>query len=200
MTMKFFVFVLAALAAATSTSSFYMVAAAASWKRALRAHTEQPDQPTATPFQSEIHVMWRMKTVRSRWDWITGSAVWIERSLIIFMMILLDIGHASPINPGAFCVETSDCIVPPGLEHGVCRDDICESGKSGSSCGQTSNCVPIAELNPPRAVCRNNKCQRRVQYATIYCYSSLWFCCIQCAITCNTKPLSQQCILFFRCI
>ena len=33
MTMKFFVFVLAALAAATSTSSFYMVAAAASRKR-----------------------------------------------------------------------------------------------------------------------------------------------------------------------
>ena len=81
-------------------------------------------------------------------------------------------------QPDALCVETSDCVVPPGLEHGVCRDDICQSGKSGSSCGQTSDCVPIAELN--HAVCRRGKCQRLVKYIvynviieTLYC---VWLC------------------------
>ena len=63
-------------------------------------------------------------------------------------------------QPGASCDNPSDCVIPKGLDHAVCRDDKCQSGQAGARCGQTSDCLPIAGLSPPHAVCRKDKCQR----------------------------------------
>merc|ERR1711865_868772 len=38
----------------------------------------------------------------------------------------------------------------------------CQSGQSSSICAQTSDCVPIAGMTPPHAVCRESRCQRGV--------------------------------------
>ena len=64
--------------------------------------------------------------------------------------------------PGANCKNTSDCAIPSGLDHAVCRDVQCQSGASGSSCGVTSDCVVPPGLD--HAVCRQGKCQRGVCY------------------------------------
>jgi len=37
--------------------------------------------------------------------------------------------------------------------------DACQSGQPGAFCGQSSDCVVITDLDPPHAVCRNEKCQ-----------------------------------------
>ena len=42
---------------------------------------------------------------------------------------------------GSLCDDTSDCVVPDGLAHAVCRDDVCQSGTTGASCGVDSDCV-----------------------------------------------------------
>ena len=60
-------------------------------------------------------------------------------------------------QPGAACDDTSDCVVPKGLDHAVCRDDKCQSGQAGASCGDTSDCVVPKGLD--HAVCRKDKCQ-----------------------------------------
>ena len=49
-------------------------------------------------------------------------------------------------NAGAKCKHTSNCSIPPGLDHGVCRDGQCQSGASGSLCGVTSDCVKPQRL------------------------------------------------------
>ena len=64
------------------------------------------------------------------------------------------------VVPGKMCSDTAECIIPLGLEHGVCRNGKCQSGQAGARCGQTSDCLPIAGLNPPHAVCRKDKCQQ----------------------------------------
>ena len=65
---------------------------------------------------------------------------------------------------GGWCGYTlvNRCAIPPGLTHGVCREGYCQTGTSGSSCGQTSDCVVQTALTPPHAVCRKKKCQRGV--------------------------------------
>ena len=67
-------------------------------------------------------------------------------------------------QPGEYCDETSDCLIPKGLDHSVCRfgggDAQCQSGQPGALCGQTSDCVIQTRLDPPHAVCRKGKCQR----------------------------------------
>merc|ERR1719162_809765 len=60
-------------------------------------------------------------------------------------------------NPGANCKKTSDCAIPPGLDHGVCHDGTCKSGAPGSYCGVTSDCVKPPGLG--HAVCRDGRCQ-----------------------------------------
>ena len=64
-------------------------------------------------------------------------------------------------QPGEYCDETSDCVIPKGLDHSVCRfgggDAQCQSGRPGALCGQTSDCVVQTGLNHP--VCREDKCQ-----------------------------------------
>ena len=163
MTMKFSVFALAALSAATSTSSRYIVAATASRKRKITKKggstsgsygATGPTNDDTIPIGDTCDVI----------DDNCAIPLGLDHGVCVFnpMDCSNRYGYwtCQSGQPGAFCVETSDCVVPPVLEHGVCRDDICQSGKSGSSCGQTSNCVPIAGLNPPHAVCRNNKCQR----------------------------------------
>jgi len=66
---------------------------------------------------------------------------------------------------GGYCGYTlvNRCAIPTGLTHGVCREGYCQTGTSGSSCGQTSDCVPIAGLYQPHGVCREGKCQRGVK-------------------------------------
>ena len=59
--------------------------------------------------------------------------------------------------PGTSCGATSDCAVPTGLTHAVCREGSCQSGTSGSRCGVTSDCVQPPGLEHP--VCRQGKCQ-----------------------------------------
>ena len=167
MTMKFSVFALPALAAATSTSSRYMVAAAASRKRKITkksGSTSGSYGATGPPNYNTIPIG---DTCGVKDDdcaipmGLDHGVCGMDRAFPdYFYDDFVGYWTCQSGQPGAFCVETSDCVVPPVLEHGVCRDDICQSGKSGSSCGQTSNCVPIAGLNPPHAVCRNNKCQR----------------------------------------
>ena len=57
--------------------------------------------------------------------------------------------------PGDYCTDSSDCAIPPGLDHGFCSNyDACQSGQPGSFCTQTSDCVVQNELDPPHAVCR----------------------------------------------
>ena len=34
-------------------------------------------------------------------------------------------GSSGPGQPGATCKKTSDCAIPPGLDHAVCRDGQC---------------------------------------------------------------------------
>ena len=67
-------------------------------------------------------------------------------------------------QPGEYCDETSNCVIPKGLDHSVCRfgggDAQCQSGQPGALCGQTSDCVVQTRLDPPHAVCRKGKCQR----------------------------------------
>ena len=65
---------------------------------------------------------------------------------------------------GGYCGYTilNHCAIPTGLTHGVCREGYYQTGTSGSSCGQTLDCVVQNDLNPPHAVCRNKKCQRGV--------------------------------------
>ena len=65
-------------------------------------------------------------------------------------------------NAGDKCEHTSDCLIPNGLDHGVCRDGQCQSGSSGSLCGVTSDCVVQNDLDPPHPVCRHGKCQHGV--------------------------------------
>ena len=60
--------------------------------------------------------------------------------------------------PGVNCKTTSDCAIPSGLDHPVCREGQCQSGASGSSCGVTDDCVKPPGLQHP--VCRQGKCQR----------------------------------------
>ena len=59
---------------------------------------------------------------------------------------------------GEYHHRGSPRVVPPGLEHPVCRYGQCRSGQPGASCGQTSDCVIPPGLEHP--VCRNDKCQR----------------------------------------
>ena len=68
------------------------------------------------------------------------------------------------IPPGGHCSTTNDCAIPVGLTHGVCRTaggsaHWCQSGQPGARCGQSSDCVVITDLDPPHAVCRENRCQ-----------------------------------------
>ena len=75
-----------------------------------------------------------------------------------------DGGDVIPI--GGRCEKTNAnpdpiCVIPAGLEHGVCRGGpsngnvlSCQSGQSGSFCEQTSDCVVQNDLDPPHAVCR----------------------------------------------
>lgn len=67
----------------------------------------------------------------------------------------------SPPGP-TDCTWISDCLPITGSSppHAVCREGQCQSGKSGSSCGQTIDCLPLAKLSSPHGVCRNNECQR----------------------------------------
>ena len=118
--MKFSVFAIAALAAATSTSSRYMVAAtAASRNRKIQKKTSSS---SGVPHSSEY-----------------GAT------------------ESSGQPPRANCKNTSDCAIPSGLDHAVCRDGQCQSGASGSSCGVTSDCVVPPGLDHP--VCRDGTCQ-----------------------------------------
>ena len=59
--------------------------------------------------------------------------------------------------PGTNCKKTSDCAIPSGLDHAVCREGYCRSGASGSSCGATSDCVVPPGME--HAVCRDGQCQ-----------------------------------------
>ena len=83
--------------------------------------------------------------------------------------------NPNPILIGGDCSKTAAnnnnpvCVIPEGLDHGVCRGDStkfptpsCQSGQPGSYCGQTSDCFVQTDLNPPHGVCRgpNSKCQR----------------------------------------
>ena len=69
-------------------------------------------------------------------------------------------------QPGAFCGQSSDCIVITDLDppHGVCQENICQSGQPGAWCEVTDDCVVQTDLDPPHAVCRgptgDQKCQR----------------------------------------
>ena len=79
-------------------------------------------------------------------------------------MVLIGV-NSYPV--GALCDQTSDCVVPPGLDHAVCRqipyciDAYCQSGQPGAYCGRTSDCVVPPGLEHP--VCRGignfNTCQ-----------------------------------------
>ena len=70
-------------------------------------------------------------------------------------------GSGGGRNPGAKCKHTSDCSIPPGLNHAVCRDGQCQSGQPGALCGVTSDCVKPPRLQHP--VCRQGKCQHGVK-------------------------------------
>jgi len=92
----------------------------------------------------------------STWHWVNGA-------------LLIGNTASSPSNsgicqdgqPGALCGQTSDCVIPAGLDHAVCRDKHCQSGQSSASCGQTSDCVIPSGLD--HAVCRKEKCRRGVK-------------------------------------
>ena len=87
--------------------------------------------------------------------------------------------------PGDYCCSADDCAIPVGLTHAVCRNGggadgntagdclpgnfwvslyQCQSGQPGSFCGVTDDCVVQTDLDPPHAVCRgptgDQKCQR----------------------------------------
>ena len=158
--MKFSVFALAALSAATSTSSRYLIAAAASRKGKFTKKggslsgsygaTGPTDGPTTYVIPIGDPCM-NSDDCAIPLGLVYGVCGWDDNNWFN------DVCQSG--QPGATCVEPSDCVVPTGLKHGVCRHYYCQSGKSGSSCDQTSDCVPISGLNPPHAVCRNNKCQ-----------------------------------------
>ena len=61
--------------------------------------------------------------------------------------------------PGAKCENTSDCAIPPGLDHGVCLEGYCQPGTPTprSFCEVTNDCVKPPGLNHP--VCRDGRCQ-----------------------------------------
>ena len=66
-------------------------------------------------------------------------------------------GSSGPGQPGATCKTTSDCAIPPWLDHGVCHDSTCKSGAPGWYCEITSDCVVLPGLE--HAVCRDGRCQ-----------------------------------------
>jgi len=120
--MKFSLFAIAALAAATSSSCMVAATAAASRKRKIaKKVTNGPNNgPNGGP---------------------PGPP---------------PPGGLIPI--GDYCTTPDDCVIPVGLDHGVCLGGnewlvACQSGQPGSWCKQTSDCVVQNNLDPPHAVC-----------------------------------------------
>ena len=62
----------------------------------------------------------------------------IERG-IFFEMPWLGSGGG---NAGDKCKKTSDCKIPDGLDHAVCRKGKCQRGVCMDYCGQNSDCLP----------------------------------------------------------
>ena len=154
--MKFSIHAITALAA--TSSSCFVFAAARKSKKSAKKVTNGANVPYGEPTNGDL-IPIGDKYLRiyfnNLFDWIPLG---LHHGVCLGKR---DWGYniCQSGQPGALCLESSDCVVPPGLEHGVCRYGMCQSGKSGSSCDQTSDCVPISGLNPPHAVCRNNKCQ-----------------------------------------
>jgi hypothetical protein len=76
-----------------------------------------------------------------------------------------DVCYCESGQPGAPCLDASNCVTPPGLKHPVCRSDghhkdtyQCQSGQPGSLCGVTDDCVVPPGLD--HAVCRKDRCQQ----------------------------------------
>ena len=82
-------------------------------------------------------------------------------------------GDVIPIGGLCDAHFNDNCMIPPGLEHGVClvacpngqpgspcKQTYCQNGQPGAACGVTDDCVVQTDLDPPHAVCRHNKCQR----------------------------------------
>ena len=82
-------------------------------------------------------------------------------------------GDLIPIGDTCTCPEdcefsVNNCVIPPGLDHGVCLayntaydTTTCQSGQPGSFCRPwESDCVVQNDSDPPHGVCRgpNSKC------------------------------------------
>ena len=157
--MKFSVFAIAALAAATSPSCFVLATATtASRKRKI---TKKNGSPSGS--QGATGPTGLIDCVP-----IGDTCVASDNDCAVPPGLNHGVCRGSGKNnitcqsgePGSYCGVTSDCVVPPGLNHAVCRDGQCQSGASGSSCGATSDCVVPSGLE--HAVCRQLKCQRGV--------------------------------------
>ena len=77
---------------------------------------------------------------------------------------------------GGKCDDADDCVIPPGLDHAVCLQELydvykynyltCQSGQPGARCGQTSDCVIPTGLEHP--VCLEKDAS---MYSLDYCQS-----------------------------
>ena len=103
----------------------------------------------------------------------------VSTAILLLALVLYTNGDAIPIGDRCL-IDDNDCVIPPGLTHGVCIGTgvnpapmngvgggaiygKCQSGQSGSLCRATDDCVVQTGLMPPHAVCRRGKCQRLVQ-------------------------------------
>ena len=97
---------------------------------------------------------------------LLGGLVFYANSGLVFY------ANSDVIPIGDECVTADECVIPPGLTHGVCLnnpngfngkpdplDEECQSGQSGSWCTATDDCVVQTKLDPPHPVCRHDKCQ-----------------------------------------
>ena len=80
-----------------------------------------------------------------------GCKQCVLRSFTGFDDVRLTCPEANNV-PGSSCGANIECVVPLGLDHGVCRQGICQGGACNDYCGQFSDCLPGLYC------CYTNKC------------------------------------------
>ena len=154
--MKFSVFAIAALAAATSTSSRYMVAAtAASRNRKIQKKTSS---------SSGVHVPHSSgygATEESSGGQPPGTPCQTTSDCAIpsgLTQAVCREGYCQSGTSGSSCGVTSDCVKPTGLEHPVCRQGKCQTGLCFDYCGNDSDCVSGLECVGFTNISKCNTC------------------------------------------
>ena len=127
--MKFSVYVITALAAATSSSCFVLATAtAASRNRKFQKKTSSGATTGATGSLGQ-----------------PGSSCGATSDCAVptgLNHAVCRDGQCQSGDSGSSCGQTSDCVKPSGLDHPVCRQGTCQVGVCQDYCGNNSDCLP----------------------------------------------------------